>query len=284
MLEEITKMAEEVSLKSTTTTTPIHFVLVHGISGGGWCWYKIRCLMENSGYKVSTVDLKSAGIDPANADSVLSFDYYNKPLLDFLSSLPEHEQVVLVGHSAGGLSVTLATLKFPKKIRLAVYVAATMLKHGFTSEEDVKDGVPNLSEFGDVYELGFELGADKPPTSGIVKKEVQRKIIYQMSPQEDSTLAAMLLRPGPLLAITTAQFKEEDDDHDIDVLEKVPRVYVKTLQDHVVKPAQQDSMVKRWPPAEVYVLDSDHSPFFSQPFLLFGFLVKAAEASHWEII
>ena len=94
----------------------------------------------------------------------------------------------------------------------------------------------------------------------------------------------MLLRPGALLAITTAQFKEEDDDHDIAMLDKVPRVYVKTMHDHVVKPAQQDSMVKRWPPAEVYVLDSDHSPFFSQPFLLFRMLVKAAEASHRAFI
>ena len=90
MLEEITNLAEEVSLKRTATT---HFVLVHGIGGGGWCWYKIRCLMEKSGYKVSTVDLKSAGIDPSDVGSVLSFDDYNKPLLDFLSSLPEYEQV-----------------------------------------------------------------------------------------------------------------------------------------------------------------------------------------------
>jgi len=71
-----------------------HFVLVHGICGGSWCWYKIRCLMENSGYKVSCIDLKSAGIDQSDADSVLSFDDYNKPLMDFMSALPENEQVV----------------------------------------------------------------------------------------------------------------------------------------------------------------------------------------------
>lgn len=74
----------------------IHFVLVHGIGGGSWCWYKIRCLMENSGYKVSCIDLKSAGIDQSDADSVLSFDDYNKPLMDFLSDLPENEQVVVL--------------------------------------------------------------------------------------------------------------------------------------------------------------------------------------------
>ena len=79
------------------TTIPLkqHFVLVHGVGGGGWCWYKIRCLMENSGYKVSCIDLKSAGIDQSDADSVLSFDDYNKPLLDFISALPEDEQVLV---------------------------------------------------------------------------------------------------------------------------------------------------------------------------------------------
>lgn len=50
---------------------------------------------------------------------------------------------------------------------------------------DVKlQGVPDLSSFGDVYELGFGLGPDQPPTSAIVKKEFQRKILYQLSPQE----------------------------------------------------------------------------------------------------
>jgi hypothetical protein len=52
--------------------------------------------MENSGYKVSCIDLKSAGIDQSDADSVLSFDDYNQPLLDFMSSLPHNEKVVLL--------------------------------------------------------------------------------------------------------------------------------------------------------------------------------------------
>lgn len=47
-------------------------------------------------------------------------------------------QVIIVGHSAGGLSVTQATRKFAKKIRLAVYVAATMLESGYLTDEDVR--------------------------------------------------------------------------------------------------------------------------------------------------
>lgn len=93
MGEEVTKMGENGPL-SAKLQQPTHFVLVHGISGGSWCWYKIRCLMENSGYRVSCIDLKGAGIDPADADSVRSFDDYNKPLLDFMSSLPDNEKVL----------------------------------------------------------------------------------------------------------------------------------------------------------------------------------------------
>lgn len=84
----------------------------------------------------------------------------------------------------------------------------------------------------------------------------------------------MLLRPGPILALQSAQFKEEDDNG----IDKVKRVYIKTMHDHVIKPQQQEAMINRWPPSQVYVLDTDHSPFFSSPFVLFGLLVKASDS------
>ncbi|KAK7385448.1 hypothetical protein VNO78_31169 [Psophocarpus tetragonolobus] len=268
--EKTMSVREESGVPRGTIPLNQHFVLVHGINGGSWCWYKIRSLLENSGFKVSCIDLKSAGIDPSDVDSVLSFDDYNQPLMDFFSALPENEQVILVGHSAGGLSLTLASHKFAKKILLAVYVAATMLKYGFCTDEDLKHGVPDISEFGDVNQL--RVGQDKPPTSILMKKELQREIIYHLCPHEDSTLAAMLLRPGPIQALKSARFIEDGEDE----VEKVPRVYIRTRQDKVMKPEQQEAMIKRWPPLNVYELDTDHSPFFSTPFLLVGLLVKAA--------
>ena len=92
---------------------------------------------------------------------------------------------------------------------------------------------------------------------------------------QDSTLAGMLLRPGPLQALTSARFREAENEEE-SVVENVPRVYIKTMHDRVVKAEQQEAMIKKWPPSSVYVVDSDHSPFFSAPFLLFGLLVKAA--------
>ncbi|XP_057786862.1 methylesterase 17-like [Salvia miltiorrhiza] len=259
---------------AASSSSGVHFVLVHGIGGGAWCWYKIKCLLENSGYKASCVDLKGSGMDLTDPNAILSFQDYNNPLLHFLSSLPHNHQVILVGHSAGGLSLCDAILKFGKdKIKLAVFVAATMLKSGFITHQDIIHGSPDLSRYGkmkEVYDMEFGLGEGYPPTSVMVKRELQQNIIYQLSPQQDSTLALMLARPGPIQAIMAAQFGGDEK------LDEVPRVYIKTTQDNVIKLEQQEAMIERWPPSQVYELESDHSPFFSAPFLLFGLLVKAA--------
>lgn len=41
-----------------------------------------------------------------------------------------------------------------------------------------------MSDFGNAPEFGFGLGPDQPPTSLAFKKEFQREMFYQMSPQE----------------------------------------------------------------------------------------------------
>ncbi|ONK61764.1 uncharacterized protein A4U43_C08F33350 [Asparagus officinalis] len=114
------------------------FVLVH-VGHGAWCWFRLRLLLEADGREVTCLDLTSAGVHPSDADSVVSFEEYDKPLVDFMSSLPENEKVVLVGHSAGGLSLTHIMHEFPEKISVAIFIAATMLPSGFLSEQDMKD-------------------------------------------------------------------------------------------------------------------------------------------------
>lgn len=85
--------SQEENLKLKPIRKAPHFVLIHGMSLGSWCWYKIKCLMEVSGFTVTCIDLKSSGIDSSSADSLTSFDQYNQPLIDFLSSYPDQEQV-----------------------------------------------------------------------------------------------------------------------------------------------------------------------------------------------
>jgi len=81
--------------------------------------------------------------------------------------------------------VTHAMHLFGDKIKQAIFIAATMLPFGYQTEQDIKDGVPDLSEFGgDVYDLNFGLGEDHTPTSMVLRKEFQRPILYQQCSQE----------------------------------------------------------------------------------------------------
>ena len=68
-----------------------HFVLVHGFGGGAWGWYKVRTLLEASGFKVTCLDLKASGINLSPLESVHSFDDYTQPLTHFFEQYsPTH--------------------------------------------------------------------------------------------------------------------------------------------------------------------------------------------------
>jgi pimeloyl-ACP methyl ester carboxylesterase len=72
-----------------------HFVLVHGEGHGAWCWFKLRWLLEGSGYRVTCIDLVGGGVDPTDPNTIQSFDLYNKPLIDLISVLSEGEKVLV---------------------------------------------------------------------------------------------------------------------------------------------------------------------------------------------
>ncbi|EXB56015.1 hypothetical protein L484_018804 [Morus notabilis] len=278
----------------------LHFVLVHGAGHGGWCWYKIRTLLEASGHKVTCLDLKCSGIDPTDFNSVFTFAQYNEPLTNFMSSIPPGQKVILVGHSAGGLTITDVVHKFAEKIHLAVYVAAVMLKHGYSisKDEDAKDTCLNIAHDvlralavmlvldvmpmpldqknkaehdqqihgelrsgADDYEYIYGLGPDQPPTGVLVKPELRRK---------DYVLASMLLRPAPARALRDVWFDGGA------AVETVPRVFVRTLHDQLMAQEEQDYMIEKWPPSQVFATKSDHSPFLSTPDALFRILIEVA--------
>ena len=103
------------------------FVLVHGAGHGAWCWYKVATLLKSIGHNVTTLDLTASGINPRLIREINgSVVDYVKPLTDFMASLPETARVVLVGHSLGGLSISLAMERFSNKISSAVFVTAVM--------------------------------------------------------------------------------------------------------------------------------------------------------------
>jgi pimeloyl-ACP methyl ester carboxylesterase len=105
------------------------FVLVHGAWHGGWCWNKLIPHLESAGHRALAVTLTGQGdrahlINPSVDLSTHVTDVVSVLEMDDLSD------VILVGHSYGGLVVCGAAERASKRIRRLVYLDALVPRHG----------------------------------------------------------------------------------------------------------------------------------------------------------
>ncbi|XP_031104486.1 putative inactive methylesterase 20 [Ipomoea triloba] len=166
-----------------------HFVLVHGACHGAWCWYKVAALLRAEGHKVSALDMAASGIHPKRAEEVRSMAEYNQPLMEFMAALPADEKVVLVGHSKGGINISLAMEAFPHNISVAVFVAAFMYGPHLSHHAVKQEFNRQLESYMDT-KIEYKEGEEKErhPVSILFGHEMLQKMLYQLSPPEVSDL------------------------------------------------------------------------------------------------
>ena len=105
------------------------YVLVHGGWHGAWCWKKLTPLLESSGHRVFTPTLTGLG-ERAN---LLSPDVGLNTHIADVSGLIESERlsdVVLVGHSYGGMVITGVADRTPGRIGHLVYLDTFIPRDG----------------------------------------------------------------------------------------------------------------------------------------------------------
>nr|XP_011465427.1 PREDICTED: probable esterase PIR7A [Fragaria vesca subsp. vesca] len=138
-----------------------------------------------------------------------------------MESLPPQDRVILVGHSLGGLPLSLVMERFPSKIAAAVFATADMpapnLSLATISEEFGKD-----TDFMDT-KYRFDDGSGRPATAVFFGPKFLASKLYQLSPPEDLTLALTLVRWAPIfheeLVLTMEKYGS------------VPKVFIMTEQD-----------------------------------------------------
>ncbi|KAI3462781.1 hypothetical protein Pfo_019444 [Paulownia fortunei] len=240
-----------------------HFVLVHGDCHGAWCWYKVATLLRSEFHKVTALDMAGCGMDLQRVEEISSITDYFKPLMLFMEALPTAERVILVGHSRGGIDISIAMERFSGKIAAAVFVTAAMPGPDLDLPTVSKEFEGRLdSPMDNEYTYGQE--KDRPPTSYLIGPKLLASKLYQLSPPEDLTLATFLIRPSPLYddfhcsSKETALTKENYGS--------VPRVYVVCDQDNLMKEDMQRWLIGNNPPDEVKVIKgSDHMVMMSKP-------------------
>ena len=140
------------TLESDKIANAKTYVFVHGAGGGGWDWKLLDKLLTHKGHNVHRITLSGLGerahlLNPSINLSTHISDVTNTIIFDQL------QNIVLVGHSYGGMVITGVMNELPKTIRHAIFLDAAVPKHNMSAvdfwpsfnKHQVRDGLVYFS-------------------------------------------------------------------------------------------------------------------------------------------
>jgi len=219
------------------------YLLVHGICHGAWCWDETRAQLEAAGHETVAVELPMTGADVDAACVSDALDAIDGP-------------VILVGHSYGGLVISIAAAGRSDVSHL-VYVAAVLVGADVVFMEDAMrfPQVPLVADATYTDDGRVLVGHDAAVAG-----------FFNRCDPEDARRGAERLRPAALSCLTTPPGAQ--------AWTEIAATYVVCEHDAAIHPEHQRAMSSN--AATVHTLDTDHSPFYSARAELVSILLGAA--------
>ncbi len=118
-----------------TMNKPQHtYVFVHGMTGGGWDWQKVDDLLSTDGHRVYRPTLTGLGEKMHLSHPDINLTTH---ILDIVNLIrfEQLENIVLVGHSYGGMVITGVMNTIPHKIQQVFYLDATVPDHNMSASD-----------------------------------------------------------------------------------------------------------------------------------------------------
>ena len=122
----------------TTVDISRTIVFVHGAWGGGWQFKKVEPLLEAKGFDVYRPTLTGLGERVHLAGPEVGLSTHIEDIVNFLE-FGELDDIVLIGHSYGGMVITGVADRVPERIARLVYMDA-ILPENNESVEDLFGG------------------------------------------------------------------------------------------------------------------------------------------------
>jgi pimeloyl-ACP methyl ester carboxylesterase len=132
------------------------YVLVHGAWAGGWEWKKVGDLLTADGHKVYRPTMTGQGERVHLASPDLDLNTHIADIVNVILFEDLHD-VVLMGHSYGGMVITGVADRVPDRIKCLVYVDAFLPVDGESLNTAAPPGGPNRT-----ITNGFVGGAPRP--------------------------------------------------------------------------------------------------------------------------
>jgi pimeloyl-ACP methyl ester carboxylesterase len=196
------------SIQSVAHSTPPKptIVIVHGAWGGSWAFKKVDSILTSRGYTVYRPSLTGQGervhlSSPEVGLSTHIDDVVNTILFEDL------HDIILVGHSYGGMVISGVADRVPDRIRQVVYLDALVPNDGEsalsmsnTKPSDLKDMLK------DGFVVPFWVKADQKPP-----KDVPQPLKTWTEPISLKNPAAQHLRSRYILTVEAGKDPKADD-------------------------------------------------------------------------
>lgn len=122
---------------SANAAKPRTYVLVHGAWHGGWCWDAVARILRSHGHRVFAPTLSGLGERAHLLSPEIDLQVFIQDVVDVFEQ-NDLSDVILVGHSFGGLCLIGAADRVPRRIRQLVFLDAMVLSNG----ESAFSGLP----------------------------------------------------------------------------------------------------------------------------------------------
>ncbi|WP_375692042.1 alpha/beta fold hydrolase [Pseudooceanicola sp. LIPI14-2-Ac024] len=228
-------------------------LLIHGACHDQWCWHATLPLLAAGGHDVVALDMPGRGGDGRDPATLTLADQA-QVILDAAG-----DGALLVGHSAGGFSISAAAAAAPEKVQGLVYVAALLPQEGDTLVGKMQ-GLsaterPRFRRAGDGAYIFDTEGAAHFLYNG-VDPALAEEAVGHIVP-EPSAPHGESIRLSPDFA-------------------DIPKTYIRCTEDRVI-PSDDQARMARDGSAEMHDMTTGHSPFLSDPRGLAALILRAAE-------
>lgn len=163
-----------------------NFVLVHGAWHGGWCWKHVAKNIRQHGFNVYTPTLTGLG----ERSHLISNKITLNTFVNDVSGLIEWEQlenIVLVGHSFGGLAAIGVADKLPERIKHVVLLDAFLLNNNQSTMESLPSTVVDKLRAIAKQHDGLTIPAPSASSLGISDPEQARWVESLCTPHPISS-------------------------------------------------------------------------------------------------
>jgi pimeloyl-ACP methyl ester carboxylesterase len=161
------------------------FVLVHGAWHGGWCWRRVSDRLRAAGHRVFTPTCTGLGERAHLLSREITLDTFAKDVAGVIEA-EELRNVILVGHSFGGLPISGVAEMMADRIRHLVYLDSLVVQPG----KSPFDGLPP-----DIVATRIKAAEE---TSGGLSLPTPPPSVFGVTDEADAAWIKRRLTPHPL--------------------------------------------------------------------------------------